>query len=134
MTSRHDGRVASEDQLSRQRRFGRRLRADRTAARLTQEALAEAIGERLQGQETVGQGMIARYEQGASVPSPAKLRAIAELVGVDVAEYQRILIPEMFQPAPLGDERLQRLERQMLGVLDRLDQMDNGQGDHRVAQ
>lgn len=64
--------------------FGRRLRAARLAAKLTQADLGRALG--LDDQNT-GAPRVSRYETGKHEPDQATLARIAEALGLPVAYF-----------------------------------------------
>src|SRR5215831_1462090 len=59
--------------------IGAFLRDRRVALGLSQEALAEAVG--------VSARSINRWEQGRALPQPEVRRRLAEVLGIDVAEF-----------------------------------------------
>lgn len=61
--------------------LGECIREHRTACRMTQEFVAEALG--------VSRQAVSKWESGASDPSTANLLALAKLFGVDAAELLR---------------------------------------------
>lgn len=63
------------------RTLGEILKAHRTACKMTQEFVAEALG--------VSRQAVSKWESGASDPSTANLIAIAKLYGVSAEEILR---------------------------------------------
>lgn len=80
MTWRHSHGMPTDEQRLRRKRMGERLRqarGDRTGG-----DVAKAVAERLHHQETVSQSMISNYELGKAEPSPAKRRALEDVLGL----------------------------------------------------
>lgn len=82
------------------RRFGGRLRALRYEAKLTQEALAEALD--------VSKGQISQYESGIAVPSLDKLTALASRLSVEVFE---LFLLDVREPRAALAEAVRRGDR-----------------------
>lgn len=74
--------------------MGRRLHAAREELELTQPDVAKLVTDELNGEETVGQSMISRYERGNAVPEPPKRRALEKVLGLDPGELDHTLEPE----------------------------------------
>lgn len=62
------------------------VRNGRKAAGLSQDAMAEALN--------VAQATISAWESGATYPSPGRVFALAELLGLDGLELHRLIFLE----------------------------------------
>lgn len=122
--------VVTTDERARRRRMGQAIKKARTDMGLSQSQLTDLVVERLGEEETLGQSMISRYENGLAVPEPPKRRALEQILGLPAGELYRLLEPEAGQkgavPADLS-ERIGRLEDQMGEVLAILRRREEGQ-------
>lgn len=97
---------------------GRHLAELRSAAGMTQEALAEAIASYLgKGQDRAGQRAVSTWERGVNRPTVPNLAALAAVLGADPAGLLELWYPELaaaaLEDAPAdGDRRLELVQEQ----------------------
>jgi transcriptional regulator with XRE-family HTH domain len=102
-------------------RFGETLRRIRTEKQMNQDALAAKTG--------LTQAAISQFEKGLRVPTPAKIKEFAEILGVSQDEFfpdpeheRKTLMREIKQMNP---EELQDLDK-FIGFLKSKRQGDKG--------